>query len=263
MFFCAVATAALVSGEPVHAQTETPAATAHSLGFDRLDRTSRALLSTVICARNAGYLRGVGVLGPADSVGRTGLCLRQGDRTLAAYFTPDSAFSHAVDLRVLDIADSARYRGQVDTSAILAQARAAYEAVRKGFASYQQSRRAFTPVTIRSDGDSIEVWLLPLGFFSQPAPTAVGGERGYIYSPDGRTLVREINAFDRHRALAVPDTGLVEIVSMETDLPLMSELMATNRMYGKGREVRIVTDAFISQLVRGPPEVWVQLKRRP
>ena len=215
------------------------------------------------CGQNAGYLRGVGVLGPADSVGRTGLCLRQDGRALAAYFTPDSSYSKAVDLRVLDVADSAWYRGRVDTSAILAQARAAAEAVRKGFPSYQHRRRAFSPVSIRSDGDTIEIWLLPLGLFVQPTPTAVGGERGYIYSPDGRTLVREIDAFDRHRALAVPDTGLVEIISMEDDLPLVSELLVTNRMHGKGREVRIVTDAVISQLVRGPPEVWLQLKRRP
>jgi hypothetical protein len=247
----------------MYAQTQPLADSVRALAFDRLDRMSRTLLSTVWCAQRSGYLRGVGVLGNADSVGRTGLCLRKDGRALAAYFTSDSTYSKAVDLRVLDVADSAWYRGPVDTAAILSQARAANEAVRKGFPSYQQRRRAFSPVSIRSDGDTIEVWLLPLGHFVQPAPTAVGGERGYIYSPDGRTLVREIDAFDRHRALAVPDTGLVEIVSMEDDLPLVSELMATNRMHGKGREVRIVTDAFMSQLVRGPPELWVQLKRRP
>ena len=128
---------------------------------------------------------------------------------------------------------------------------------------FQQRRRAFTPVSIRSYADTIEVWLLPLDFFAQPVPTAVGGERGYIYSPDGGALVREADAFDRHRAVAVPDTGIVEIISTEDALPLLSELMAANRMHGMGREVRIVTDAFISQLVRGPPEVWVHLKRRP
>lgn len=247
----------------MHAQTRTSADSIRALAFDRIDRVSRALLSTVWCARNAEYLRGAGVLGPADSVGRTGLCVRKDGRALAAYFTPDSAYSRAGDLRVLDVTDSAWYRGPVDTSAILAQARAANEAVVKGFPSFQREKRSFTPVSIRSDGDSIEVWLLPLGLFAQPVPTAVGGERAFVYSPDGRTLVREINAFDRHRVLTVPDTGLVEIVSRERDLPLVSELIATNRIHIGGREVRLVTASVISQLVRGPPEVWVQLKRRP
>jgi hypothetical protein len=248
----------------MHAQTKPLADSGRALAFDRLDRTSRTLLSTVSCARSAGYLRSVGVLGRADSVGRTGLCLRKADRrALAAYFTPDSAYSKAVDLRVLDVADSLWYRGPIDTAAVVAQARAASEAVRKGFPFFQQRRRAFTPVSIRTDGDTIEVWLLPLDFLDQPAPTALGGERAYIYSPDGRTLVREVDAFDRHRAFAVPDTGVVEIISLEDGLPLVSELMAANRMHSAGREIRIVTDAFISQLVRGPPEVWVHLKRRP
>jgi hypothetical protein len=253
----------VLCGERIHAQTQTPADSIRALAFDRLDRTSRTLLSTVSCASRAGHLRGVGVLGRADSVGRTGLCLRKDGRALAAYFTPDSAYSRAIDLRVLDIADSAWYRGLVDTTAIVAQARVANDAVRRGFPFFQQRRRAFTPVAIRTDADTIEVWLLPLDLFAQPAPTAAGGERAYIYSPDGRILVREVDAFDAHRFIAVPDTGLVEIISTENTLPLVSELLAANRMHSVGREVRIVTDAFISQLVRGPPEVWVHLKRRP
>ena len=247
----------------MYAQAQTSPDSVRALAFDRLDRTARTLLSTVWCGRNAGYLRGTGVLGPPDSVGRTGICVRKNGRALAAFFTPDSAYGKASNVRVVDIADSAWYRGSVDTSGALAQARAAHEAVRRGFPSFQREKRAFTPVSIRTDGDSIEVWLLPLGLFDQPIPTAVGGERAYVYSPDGRTLAREINAFDRHRALTLPDTGLVETVSRESDLPLVSELIAANRLHTSGREVRIVTNAFISQLVRGPPEVWLQLKRRP
>lgn len=247
----------------LQAQTQSLAAdSTRALAFDRLDRTSRTLLSTVECAAKASYLRESGVLGPVDSVGRTGLCLRRNGRMLAAYFTPDSAYRKAANVRVVDIAGSVRYPGPVDTSAILAQIRATTEAVIRGFPSFQQEKRAFAPVSMRSDGDSVEIWLLPLGLFAQPAPTAIGGERAYIYSPDGRTLVREIDAFERHRALAVPDTGLVEIVSREDDLPLVSELIAANRLHTTGREVRVVTTAVISQLVRGPPEVWVQLKRR-
>jgi len=258
-----LASAALLSGERAHAQTQISADSIRALAFDRFDRTSRSLLATVWCARNAGELRATGVVGPTDSVGRTGLCVRKDGRALAVYFTPDSTYSKAGNVRVADVAGRVRYRGPIDTVAVLAEARASMDAVLRGFALFQKEKRAFAPVSMRSDGDSIEVWLLPLGLFAQPTPAAIGGERAYVYSPDGRTLVREIDAFDRHRALTVPDTGLVEIVSREDDLPLVSELIATNLIHTSGREVRVVTAAVISQLVRGPPEAWVQLKRRP
>jgi hypothetical protein len=179
------------------------------------------------------------------------------------FFTPDSTFAKALNLRVVDISTRERYLGPVDTTAILVEARVANEAVLKGFPSYQREQRQFAPFSMRSDGDSIEVWLLPAGLLMGRMPSAVGGERAFIYSPDGRTLAREIDAFDRYRAITIPDTGRVQILSREDDLPLVSELIATNFLYYEGREVQLITNAFISQLV-GPKlaPVWVQLRRR-
>jgi hypothetical protein len=179
------------------------------------------------------------------------------------FFTPDSTFTKAQQLRVLDIASGVRYLERVDTTAILAEARATRDALLKGFPSFQHGKRQFVPLSMRSDGDSIEVWLLPLGLLMGRAPSTVGGERGFIYSPDGRTLAREIDAFDRQRAIAIPDTGRVEILSREDDLPLVSELIALNLLHDQGREVQLVTKSFAAHLI-GPASssTWIQIRRR-
>jgi hypothetical protein len=177
------------------------------------------------------------------------------------FFAPDSAFSQAQNLRVVDLENRARYSGQIDTTAILAEARAGAEAVLKGFPFFQQEKRQFAPFSMRSDGDSIEVWLVPLALLIGKAPSVVGGERGYVYSPDGRTLVREIDAFDRHRTLTIPDSGRVEILSREDDLPLVSELIAANILHDQGRDVELVTNAYTSVLPKSA-EIWLQLRKR-
>ncbi|HMG11914.1 MAG TPA: hypothetical protein VK571_01960 [Gemmatimonadaceae bacterium] len=231
--------------------------------FDRLDRTSRMLIATVNCARSSAKARADGLFGPPDSVGRKGQCLRKNGRAFGVFFTPDSAFTKALHLRVVDIAEGVRYLGPVDTTALLAEARVAQEAVLKGFPSFQREKRQFVPFSMRSDGDSIEVWLLPLGLVVGRAPSTVGGELAYIYSPDGRILAREIDAFDRHRTLPIPDSGRVELLSREDDLPLVSELIATNRLHDQGRDVQLVTKAFAAQLVGpDPTSVWIQIRRR-
>lgn len=236
---------------------------ARAAAFDRLDRTSRQLIATVGCARQAAMARAAGLLGPPDSVGRTGLCVRIDQRRLGVFLTPDSALTKALDVRVVDLAKGTRYTGALDTAAVLAQARAAREAVRKGYPLFEREKRQFAPLSIRSDGDSIEVWLLPLGLFIGRTISTLGGERGFVYSPDGRTLVREIDASDRFRSPSIPDSGRVEIRSQEQDLPLLSELIATNLLYNDGREVQLITDTFASQLVgpRAAP-LWLQLRRR-
>jgi hypothetical protein len=221
------------------------------------------LLATVNCALSSAKAREGGLFGPPDSVGRTGQCLRKDGRAFGVFFTPDSAFTKALHLRVVDLANGVRYLGAVDTTAILAEARAAREAVLKGYPSFAREKLQFAPFSMRSDGDSIEVWLLPLGLLMGRAPSTVGGELGYIYSPDGRTLAREIDALDRHRTLAIPDSGRVEILSREDDLPLISELIATNRLHDHGRDVGLVTKAFAAWLVGSDPaSTWIQMRRR-
>lgn len=262
---CSLAIAGpLLFAQPMHAQTQASLSdSTRAAAFDRLDRTSTMLISTVSCARRAAKARADGLFGPPDSLGRRGQCFRKDGRAFGVFFTPDSAFIKAQQLRVVDIENMVRYLGPVDTTAILAEARAAREAVLKGFPSFQREKRQFAPFSMRSDGDSIEVWLLPLGLLMGRIPSTVGGERAFIYSPDGRTLVREIDAFARHRTVAIPDSGRVEILSGEDDLPLVSELIATNLLHSQGREVRLVTNAFAAQLV-GPDSasIWVQIRRR-
>jgi hypothetical protein len=233
-----------------------------AVAFDRLDRTSRVLIATVDCARAAAIARAQGLFGPPDSVGRWGQCLHKDGRAFGVFFTPDSTFTTAQNVRVVDFANSVRYRGSVDTAAILAEARASRAAVRKGMPSFVSAQRQFAPLSMRSDGDSIEVWLLPAGLFTGRTPT-VGGERGFVYSPDGRTLVREIDASDRFRTISIPDSGRVEIRSSEDDLPLVSELIATNLLHDQRRDVQLITKAYTSQLVGpGSSATWVQIHRR-
>jgi hypothetical protein len=233
-----------------------------AVAFDRLDRTSRMLIATVDCARATAGARAQGLFGPPDSVGRWGQCLHKDGRAFGVFFTPDSTFATAKNLRVVDFANSVRYRGNVDTTAILAEARAAWEGVRKGMPSFVSAQRQFAPLSIRSDGDSIEVWLVPTGIFTGRTPT-VGGERGFVYSPDGRTLAREIDVSDRFRTISIPDSGRVEIRSSEDNLPLVSELIATNLLHDRGRDVQVVTNAYTSRLVgQGSSAAWVQIHRR-
>jgi hypothetical protein len=255
---------ALLSAPTMHAQAQSSLSeSARAALFDRLDRTSRMLIAAVRCARSSARARADGLFGPPDSLGRRGQCLRKDGRTFGVFFTPDSTSTKALHLRVVDLGNGARYLGPVDTAAILTEARVAREAVLKGIPSFEREKRHFAPFSMRSDGDSIEVWLLPAGLLMERTPSAVGGERGFIYSPDGRTFVREVDAFDRYRTVAIPDSGRVEILSLEEDLPLVSELIATNLVHDRGREVRLVTKAFASELV-GPESgaVWVHVLRR-
>ena len=254
----------ILCASPVRAQVQASSSdSSRAAAFDRLDRTSRMLIATVDCARSSAQARATGLFGPSDSLGRRGQCLRIDGRAFGVFFTPDSTFTRALRLRVLDIAKSVRYLGPVDTTAILAEARAAQDALNKGFPSYERAQRQFVPISIRSDGDTIEVWLLPVGLLVGRMPSTIGGERGFIYSPDGRTLSREIDAFDRHRTVQIPDSGRVEIRSREENLPLVSELIATNLLHDEGREVQLITDAFAAQLV-GPKSapIWMQIRRR-
>ena len=255
--------AAPLFAPPLHAQSQPASDSSRAAAFDRLDRTSRTLLSTVNCARMSAQARAKGLFGPLDSVGRRGLCLRMRERAFGVFFTPDSTFTTARNFRVVELANELRFTGSVDTSAMLAEARAMSDALDKGFPAFVREKRQFAPLSFRSDGDSIEVWLVPAGSLIGRTPSTVGGERGFVYSPDGKTLGREINAFDRFRTISIPDSGQVRIVSQEEDLPLVSELIATNLVHGQGREVQIVTKTYTSQLVGSEPNsVWIQLRKR-
>jgi hypothetical protein len=255
--------AAFLCASQVHGQTRSSVADSiRTATFDRLDRTAQKLLWTINCAQSSGRARAMGLFGPADSVGRTGECFRQDGQTFGVFFNPDSTFAKASQLRVLNFATRTRYLGPVDTTAILAEARAESDAELRGSPSFRREQRTFAPISMRSDGDSVEVWLLPYGVLMGRTTSTVGGALGFIYSPDGRTLAREVNAFDRYRSMAIPDSGPVVILSREEDLPLVSELIVTNLLHNRGRDVQVVTRAYDSHLVgRDASAVWVQIRR--
>ena len=181
---------------------------------------------------------------------------------LGVFLAADSAFNTALKLSVVDLATFMRHTEPVDTVAVLAQARAARDGGLKGSPPFQRENRQYAPFSMRSDGDSIEVWLLPTGLLLGDMPTSVGGERAFIYSPDGRTLAREIDAFERFRSITLPVTGPVELLSQEDDLPLVSELVALHILHRQGRDVSLVTKTYRAQLVgREPQSFWALTPR--
>jgi len=231
--------------------------------FDRLDRTSRGLIATVGCAIGAGRARAQGAFGPRDSLGSKGLCILGGGRALGVFLEADSTFTKVTRLSVVDLAAGARHTGAVDTSALLAETRAARDGMLKGFDRFEAEGRQFAPFSFRSDGDSIEVWLLPTTMLMGAQPSSLGGERAFIYSPDGRTLVREVDGSVKYRPLSIPASGAVELQSMEDDLPLVSELLVLNVLYRTGRDVALVTKAYHAKLAgREPNSFWLQTPRK-
>ena len=73
-------------------------------------------------------------------------------------------------------------------------------------------------LTCRFDGDTIEVWLIPASLL-MGEPRTVGGERGYVFTPDGKQLIREMDSFTSYRSIVAPDSGQVRIVSSEATVP--------------------------------------------
>src|SRR5688500_7898442 len=187
---------------PIYAQSQASLSdSSRAVTFDRLDRTSRMLISTISCARSSARARADGLFGPPDSLGRRGQCLQKDGRTFGVFFTPDSTYTKALLLRVLDIEKGVRYLGPVDTTAILAEARAAREAVLKGFPSFQREQRQFAPFSMRSVGDTIEVWLLPDGLLMGRTTSIVRCERGFISMSYVRSLDSAIYVFESTRAI--------------------------------------------------------------
>ena len=236
-------------------------AASHSAAFDHADRRARTVIQQIRCAQRVARLRQQGLFGPADSLGRRGQCTTVDGGQIGIFFDADTLFGTAARLVAVDLGTSTRRFAPLDTAAVLAVARAARTAQLRGMADYQRVERQFAPVAFRFGGDSIEVWLLPAAILSPP-PLTVGGERGYVFSPDGRTVAREIDQFDALRAIALPDTGMVRIASNELVVPTLSELLIANLLHERGRQVAIDTQRMTSSLV-GDRErgAWVHVLR--
>lgn len=250
----------------IHSATDSavpaPGMAVDALAFDRTDRLARAVIGQVRCAQRVAGLRQRGVFGPIDSLGARGQCIVVAGRYVGVFFDADTLFGNASRLSAVDLASSTRRMEQLDTAAVLAVARASRAAQLRGADAYQRAQRSYTPVAFRFDADSIEVWLVPAGVFTGP-PLTVGGERGYVFSPDGRRLVRDIDHFDRLRTFALPDTGVVRIASGERSVALMTELLVANLLHDQGRRISIDTQSESAALAgEGDAAAWVHVRRK-
>ena len=259
-----LAAAVLLSPPAAVAQSKTsfdPAA------FDRADRRARELLRTMNCARTVSMARARGEFGPADSLGPFGQCMYVDGRAIGVFFDADSPYVAVNRFAAVDLGLHTRRTAPLDTSRVLALVRAEQTAYMHGAAEpFNKQKRPYSPMAFRFDGDSIEVWLLPASLLMGRAPT-LGGERGYLFTPDGGTLVRQTDAFEEYRPFVVPDTGTVQIVSRSTTpatLPSLSEMLVANLLNGAGRDVAIQWGGMGSLLVgRGERATWLQLTPRP
>jgi hypothetical protein len=231
--------------------------------FDRADRRSRALISTVRCAQQVSMARARGRFGPVDSLGRFGQCVAVDHRFIGVFMEVDTQFVSTTRFAAVDLAAQARRTAPMDTAAVVALARAEWAAQSRGAESFASANRQYTPMTFRFDGDSIEAWLIPVTLLMGP-PFSLGGERGYVFTPDGRTLVREIDASRDYRTVVVPDTGTVHLVSREQAVPALSEFVLANALNGAGRSVSIDMPGVSSVLVgRGAAAIWMHVLHKP
>jgi hypothetical protein len=248
--------------ESTPAQSPVPSG-AYVAAFDRADRRSRAFIDAVRCAQAVSSARRAGLFGPADSVGAIGQCIRSPGVAIGVFMDVDTQFVTPTRFAVVDLAKRARRTGPVDTAAVMAVARATREAQVRGADAYERANRPYAPISFRFDGDSIEVWLVPASLL-MGHPFSIGGERGYVFTPDGRRLVREVDAFGDYRSVTVPDTGNVRFIGRDRASPALSELVFANGMNDMGRSVSIDWPDGTSVLRgRGASAVWMHAVRKP
>ena len=240
------------------AQSLTPERVAR---FDRGDRESQALLDNLRCAQGVASLRAAGAFGPADSLGRSGQCVVLNGKRIGVFFDADSQFTRVTRFAAVDFTTRARRTAPLDTLAILAVGKAELAAQLEGMKAYEEAKRPYAPFAFRCDGDSIEVWMVPVAVL-RGQPVSLGGERGYLFTPDGRTVVRRIDDFGELRTIIVPDTGTVSFTSRGRDVPTLTEFLVANLLNDRGRTVSITTPWGQSMLVgKGGSAVWMQLTR--
>lgn len=251
-----VAALLLVSAGSLTAQTPNPDG-AWTAAFDRLDRTSRSIIDGIRCVQDLATARTRGVFGRDADEMQEWACVRQENRQLGIFLTFDSTVTRIVGLAALDRAAGTRFTGPIDSGRVIAQSRAEIRTLQTLQTRLGAGFTSMATVTLRSDGDSIEVWLLPMEAL-RARPMTLGGERAFIYGPDGRTAAREVDATTRLRTVSVPDTGLITLQSRESELPLVSELIAANRLDAMGLGVSIRTGRTLSALAGGA--AWIHVR---
>jgi hypothetical protein len=251
--------AALLS--PLRTAASQASSAVDQLAFDKSDRRAQRVLWSLRCARSVSMARARREFGPLDSLGHIGQCVYLDGRTVGVFMDADSQFVRTTRFSAVDLDSHERRTAPMDTMAVLAMARAELTAHARGGPAFLAEKRQYSPMVFRFDGDSIEVWLIPTSLLMGPSLT-LGGERGYLFSPDGRTLVREVDASADYRSVVVPDTGAVNIVSRSASLPSLSELVLANGLNSRGRNVAIIWGSVSSVLAgQGSQAAWLHVAR--
>ncbi len=254
---------AQVSSSGAPGATDTTSAEADASAFDRADRRSRSIIAQMLCTRQSSALRRQGAFGSPDAAGSTLHCAVIDDRYVAVTFDVDTVQSVVQRLAAVELALSTRRTEPLDTARIVAVDRASRTALSQASAQFTQEQRQFATYKHRFDGDSIEVWFVPAAVLNGQTLT-VGGERGYIFSPDGAMLARIVDESAHMRRLAWPDSGLITITSLSRVVPSMTELLMANLLNRNGREVAIQTQTQVATLVgQGSDAVWLFVARTP
>jgi hypothetical protein len=230
--------------------------------FDLADQRAQTLAWTLECYNQFGLLvqRGaIASIRSTTSVGNSTVCFSAGNRRAVANFTlrPDSTrFAQFV---AVDLASGDALTMPLDTMRLRDEGIALLSAIGRNMAMPDSVSQEYLPVSMRTTADSIEIWLLRARMF-QGLGFSVGGELGYVFSPDGRALVREIGTTSTYRTLGIEPGRPVVITSVETRLPTTSELLLANLLATRGAPVSLQTATRKSTLMAGAT-MWVHATR--
>jgi len=226
--------------------------------FDLADRRATEFVVQLRCAQQMAGIRARGGFGAADTLGFTGQCIRHGGSYIGIYLDLDSASTRHVRFSAVNLTQRTPHAEPLDTAAVVAAARARRDALVRGG---RTMGRRFAPFILRTDADSLEVWLMPLSIVTGE-PLSSGGERGYAYSADGRTVIRTVDAVAVFETITAGPTDQITIVRRNARLPLLSDLLVANLLLQQGRAVNIELAQVTSTLVfPAAGGAWIHAKR--
>ena len=235
---------------------------AFNADFDVADRRAQTLAWTVECYSRFGLLLQsyrIASNPTRESLGPANVCFTDGGRRVLANLSVDAAARRLTKLLVVDLGTGAAVTTPLDTARLVNEAIAEEAAVARNVGMPDSVSAGYMPFSMRFDGDTIEVWMVKRDVFDF-RQLRVGGELGYIFSPDGRTLVREVGTVQSYRQLGGPASQSTTIESREARIPSLSELLVANMLASRGAQVTIQTASRASTLMPGGT-MWMHRPR--